>query len=327
LSVAALRFNNQAMFNPVKYIEGLIGAMDNYSYINKRVTRFEQKGKRCIIYANGNRYYADYIIITTHIPINEKIIYSPRLIPKRHYAICATLRRGKYPEGMHITLEEPRFSYRTVRAKEGNMIMAVGYSHRTGEHEGDSYEMLEKHLRERFNISKVKYAWSSQDVTTVDGFPMIGQYGPDTDRIFTATGYGAWGITQGTVAGFLLSDMVRGIESKWQKAYSPKRFPLESLLPSIRNVASSAVDVIRNIVPENGDESNGRIRMIRGRRMASYTDSNGKEHHMSASCSHMGCAVKWNSLEQTWDCSCHGSRFDKHGKVLRGPATKDLRRD
>ena len=182
--------------------------------------------------------------------------------------------------------------------------------------------------RARFAVSSVEYHWSTQDNGTIDGVPYIGRYGPTSKRVYVATGFGGWGMTNGTVAGMLLRDLILERDNPWLEVFDPNR----ANLAGIPSLAGHAADIVKHFVgdrlanesPDSIAVGEGKIVNTDGRKVAMYKADDGTVSSLSPVCTHMGCFVQWNPAEKSWDCPCHGSRFAPDGKVLHGPAIKDL---
>jgi len=179
-------------------------------------------------------------------------------------------------------------------------------------------------------IEDVEFTWGGQVMETIDGLAFIGRNPMDKDNVFIATGDSGMGITHGTIAGMLLSDLILGKQNQWESLYSPSRKPISAAGNFVRenlNVAMKYLDWVTPSEVESADEiepGSGALLRRGLKKIACYRDGNGKVYEMSAVCPHLQCIVHWNGAEHTWDCPCHGSRFDKHGKMINGPANVDL---
>jgi Rieske Fe-S protein len=182
-------------------------------------------------------------------------------------------------------------------------------------------------------IADVAFHWSGQVMEPVDGVAFIGRNPGDAPNVYVATGDSGMGMTHGTIAGILITDLIVGRECPWTPLYDPSRRTLRTLAEYARenlNVAAQYaadyatpgdVGSVDDIVPGEGAIVRRRLKKV-----AVYRDEQGVRHECSAVCTHLGCIVSWNSMEKTWDCPCHGSRFDKDGRVINGPANSDLER-
>jgi Rieske Fe-S protein len=221
--------------------------------------------------------------------------------------------------------------YHYVRL-HGDLLIAGGEDHKTGQ-EDDAYDRfayLESWTRERFPIGEVEYTWSGQVMEPVDGLAYIGRNPADKAHILVATGDSGQGMTHGTIAGILLTDLILGRPNPWGRLYDPSRKSLKSAAEYLKenvNVAKQYLDYVSPGEVGSVDEirpGHGAVVRHGLTKLAVYRDEQGALHSRSAVCPHLGCIVHWNSLEGSWDCPCHGSRFGTDGRVLNGPAVTSL---
>jgi Rieske Fe-S protein len=238
---------------------------------------------------------------------------------------------------MYISTEPTR-SVRSTPYKDGKRLLIVGgEGHTVGQKYDTStqYGTLEGWAAERYGLTDIHYRWSSQDGTTVDELPYIGTLRRGTDRIYTATGFAKWGMTNGTVAAVVMSDAILGRENDWAPIFDPHRVRLkESAAKFVKENSKVAMHWFRDRVihPQRGsfdDLAPGQaaVRSVGVKNLAAYRDDGGELHVLSAVCTHLACIVSWNTAEKSWDCPCHGSRFATDGTVLQGPAVKPLPRE
>ena len=333
-AAAAIAVENQASFHPRAYLLALaeeIPGPNSDIFEETRVTDVSD-GTPCTVETDYGVVRADDVVIATHFPIVDKGLYFLRLRPKRSYVIAAEIA-GEQPEGMYYCPEEPYFSIRPASIDDQELVLFGGANHRTGDGpSAEHYRDLEGAVREHFEVESVEYFWSTQDFKTPRGVPYIGELGPQTDHLYVATGFGGWGMTGGTVAGILLRDRILGRDNRWARAYSPSRlYPIAG----IGEFISSNAETTRHMADrplsrpsefEAGalDAGEGDIFKVAGEKVAIYRDEDDELHAVSAICSHMGCQVSWNDAEKSWDCACHGSRFDIDGSVLDTPAVENL---
>ena len=179
-------------------------------------------------------------------------------------------------------------------------------------------------------VEGIEYRWSGEVMEPVDGLAFIGRNPMDSDNVFVATGDSGNGMTHGTIAGMLLTDMILGRKNAWEKIYDPSRISLRSLGEFAKenlNVAVQYTDLVLAGDVDSVDKIKPNCGAIMSRGLhtvAVYRDPEGGVHEFSAVCRHLGCIVNWNSLEKSWDCPCHGSRYDALGHVTQGPANSDL---
>jgi Rieske Fe-S protein len=237
---------------------------------------------------------------------------------------------------MFISADAPTRSVRAVRVGDEELLLVGGEGHKTGTG-GDTaerYRRLEAFAREHWTVRSVEYRWSAQDNTTIDGLPYVGGLTPGADRIFMATGFAKWGMTGGTAAAGLLADLLTGRDNPAAGLFDPNRLHVRASAATFaRENASVGLHFVGDRVRHPGRRpiddlrpGEGDIVRLHGEAVAGYRDDNGVLHAVSATCTHLGCRVSFNSAERSWDCPCHGSRFDADGNVLQGPAVHRLER-
>jgi glycine/D-amino acid oxidase-like deaminating enzyme/nitrite reductase/ring-hydroxylating ferredoxin subunit len=329
----AMRFADQAQFHPRKYLLALAQQIEgDGSYIFEQTRAIDiTERNRCTVQTEMGAVVANDVIIATHFPITDLGPFSARLTPMRHYAICVATD-GKALQDMYISSEKPIHSMRMYQTATESLLMVMGASHRTGDvvHTESHYNNLTNYVQSHFGAHDVKYRWSSQDLQSIDKVPYIGRFSPISKHQYTATGFRAWGITHGTVAATILSDLIQGKENPWQWLYTPSRIkPATSAVEFVKhNVQSAKHLIVDRLKKKQGLESlvpgEGKLIKMDNQNVAAYKDEDGNVLTVSATCTHLGCLVSWNSAEKSWDCPCHGSRFAPDGKVLHAPAVKPL---
>ncbi len=328
---AAVRFDNQAQFHPRKYLLALaqdIPGDGSHIFENTKVTQLDE-GEPCVLTTNRGTMTARDVIVASHFPFNDKTLYAFRLHSHRSYIVAVRLAEAA-PKGMFISTE-PTHSMRSYPAPGDDLWLVGGEGHKTGEG-GDTearYQRLEEWARAHFAVKNVEYRWSTQDNKTLDGAPYIGRYGPNSKHLYVATGFGGWGMTNGTVAGMLLRDLIAGRDNPWTEIYDPNRANLESVPEALKQVGGIAKhfvgDRMKDETPQGLAPGEGRIVETENGHVAMYKAEDGTTSTLSPACTHMGCFVLWNPAEKSWDCPCHGSRFACDGKVIQGPAIYDLK--
>jgi Rieske Fe-S protein len=257
------------------------------------------------------------------------------LYQERHYAVALTADQP-FPDAMFISAEESGYSYRATPAEDGELIIVSGGpSHKTGK-EGDArsyYRKLGDEALQVYPSGPLRYHWATQDAFSLDRVPYIGPLTRGSDHVYTATGFGAWGMSGGTAAAMILRDLIHTGSSPWAPVFDPQRFsPQASAREFLRQTldTADAFIVARVSVPEGERASlavkEGRVIEVDGEDVAVFRDPDGRLYGVNPACTHMGCLVSFNAAEKSWDCPCHGSRFAPDGSVLNAPATKELRR-
>ncbi|ELC8417579.1 FAD-dependent oxidoreductase [Clostridium perfringens] len=320
----AVKFNNQAQFNPLKFLKGISNELVIYE--NTRALEIKEN----LVVTSGGNITANNIVVATHYPImNAPGYYFMKMHQERSYVLA--LENTSEIDGMYIDLNKEGYSFRTYN----NLLLLGGISHRTGENEeGGSYDELRKVAKRLYPKAKEKYYWSAQDCMTIDGIPYIGRYSSETPNIYVATGFNKWGMTSSMVSAMIISDMILEKENDFSEIFSPRRFDLSL---SINNIANDLIETAKNFIAqkvyipsseiEHIKNGHGGIIEYNGEKVGVYKDKEGKEFFVSTKCTHLGCQLSWNADELTWDCPCHGSRFDYKGRLIGSPATKDLVED
>ncbi|MGB7925052.1 MAG: FAD-dependent oxidoreductase [Pyrinomonadaceae bacterium] len=332
----AVRFENQAQFHPRKYLLALAEKIPgDGSHIFEETRAFDIEDEEpCSVKTSGGTVRAESVVISTHFPYFDPNIYFAAMSPKRSYVIACRLN-GAVPEGMHISAGTPHHSIRSSPYQGGELILIGGENHKTGQggDTGERYRRLEEWARSNFDIQSIEFRWSTQDNNTVDKVPYIGKLSTGSKRLYVATGFGGWGMTNSHVAAMLLTDMIRGRENPWGEVFNPARFkPITSAKDFIKENMNVAKEFMADRIgtPKLDDltelsQGSGQVVELKGERVAVYKDERGVVYACSPVCTHMGCIVHWNGAEKSWDCPCHGSRFNFDGKVIQGPANEDLR--
>ncbi|HZC53453.1 MAG TPA: FAD-dependent oxidoreductase [Mycobacterium sp.] len=329
----AIQLADQLQIHPVRYTQGLAAALtienrDSYVFENTRVVGVEE-GKPCRVRTLRGFVTAEHVVIATHYPILDRGLYFARLAPQRSYCIAARPAAGPLPSGMAINAGRPT---RSVRSS-AELIIIGGEGHPTGASDAtpERFARLEQFARQHWNIESVTHRWSAQDPVSYDHLPFIGPYRPGASRLWVAAGFMKWGLATATFAAQLLTDRINGRPGQWADTFSPNRISPRSLPRAAQLGAKVGGDLIgdrlRLLKPADAEDvAAGRARIVRDRRSPTgvYRDPDGRLHAVSARCPHMGCLLRFNHAETSWDCPCHGSRFDVDGQLLEGPAVDSL---
>jgi glycine/D-amino acid oxidase-like deaminating enzyme/nitrite reductase/ring-hydroxylating ferredoxin subunit len=332
----ALRFENQAQFNAQKYLNGLARSLREKGcqiFENSLVNHVEEKDDYFWVRTASATVKAKSLVMATHIPVFFNVLQAV-VAPYRSYVMAAKLRSGNYPEGLFWDTAKPYHYIRTYQGDEVKYLVVGGEDHKTGhgENSEENFQRLEKYIRERFDVEEISYRWSGQYYEPADGLPYVGR-SPFSKKAYVATGFSGDGLVYGTIAGLIIADLITGKENKWLEAYDSTRFtPAVSVYDFIKEnsdvVKHYLGDRIRADAQEFSDvkDGEGKIVTLGGQKIAAARDENGELHACSPACTHMGCFVKWNNSEKTWDCPCHGSRFNNNGEVIYGPAVTSLKK-
>jgi glycine/D-amino acid oxidase-like deaminating enzyme/nitrite reductase/ring-hydroxylating ferredoxin subunit len=331
----AVRFEDQAHFHPRKYLLALAREAERSGcriYESSPALHVDD-GRPCKVDTPAGRVTARYVVVATHVPITDKRYFVHRMRPRREYVIATPLRGGGLT-GMYVNHEEPRRSIRPYEDDEsGPMLIIAGEDHATGARgDQDHFARLVDFAQEHFEIAPVKYRWSTQDYYPFDGLAMVGTFSPGSKHVMTATGFAAWGMTQGTLAAIILAGEITGRQSAWRELYGPygaTRVMRDMVDPEMWKTGAHVVKEfvgqrIKKSTLEELRPGEAQVADIDGRKVAISRDEDGVLHKVSAKCTHMGCIVAYNQTERSWDCPCHGARFARDGRVLRGPSTRPL---
>ena len=270
------------------------------------------------------------MVCATNTPIIDWLVIHSKQAAYRTFAIGARVPPDTVPAALYWDTANP---YHYVRL-QGDVLIVGGEDHKTGQQDDayDRFAYLDAWTRERFPIGEVEYHWSGQVMEPVDGLGFIGRNPGDKRNILVATGDSGHGMTHGTIAGILLTDLIHDRPNPWEMLYDPSRKSLRSAAHYVKenvNVAKQYLDYVSPGEVSSVEEirpGHGAVVRQGLTKLAVYRDEDGALHPLSAVCPHLGCIVHWNTLEGTWDCPCHGSRFGTDGRVLNGPAAAGLAR-
>lgn len=333
----AVRFEDQAQFHPRDYCLGLAAAIvarGGTLHEGTRVVDVDEGSPCTVRTEDGLELQGGQVVLATHLPFLDRGGFFAKCHPTRSYCIAVRLTDGSPPPtGMYLGVDEPSRSTRTAIGDE--YLIFGGEGHKTGQDADtrERYAALESWAHEHFPVASVEHRWSAQDYAPVDGLPFVGRQLPGS-KVFVATGFKKWGMTNGTAAGLLLADELTGRVNDLKPVLDATRqrttLTSRDLYKENANVAERFVgDRLSSLRPPSADTlapGEGGIVTCAGDKVAAYRDDTGGLHAVSPVCTHLGCLVSFNTAEKSWDCPCHGSRFTVDGEVLQGPATDDLER-
>jgi len=326
--LGAIRFKNQAQFNPCKYAIGLDNAMEATIFENTKVVDLEGESGYYIVKTEEAKVKAKYVVIASHYPIiNAPGYYFLKMYQETSYLIA--LEAEPEFDGMYISAEEPSLSFRTA----DNMIIVGGMSHKTGAKIdlSNSYKFLEDKAKDIFKNVNIKYRWNTEDCISLDKIPYIGEFSNLMPNVYIGTGYKKWGISSSNIAGKIISNKILGIENKYENVFTSTRLkPIKNYKELGNMIKEVSYSLVLNKLKESPDhledvkKGEGKIVEIDDVKVGVFRDEKGNIHAIKPVCSHLGCELSWNNLDKTWDCPCHGSRFTYDGKSLYEPSIKDL---
>ena len=330
--VKAAKAGMQAKFSPLPYIQALARAFEQAGGIILQectVSAIDNAAHVQVTTTHGTFSSTD-VIYATHIPPGINLLHM-RCVPYRTYAMAVTLPDDAYPEGLIYDMYDPYHYYRTQEVNGRKYFIAGGEDHQTGhlENTNQCFLKLESHLRQHFDVKEINYSWSSQYYESADGLPYIGNLPGQSDHVYVATGYGGNGMTYSSVAALLLKRIILGEKVS---LYNPNRIkPIAGFSNFISHNADVAKLYLEKLLPgEKLPElagiapGEGKIVKYEDQTVALFKGEKGDIHAVNPVCTHMKCNVTWNSAEKSWDCPCHGARYDVDGVVLNTPADKDL---
>lgn len=319
-TAGALMLRDQAQFQPLAFLKSIADGLTIYE--NTPVRAVENGS----VFTDDACVSASQVVVATHFPIiNAPGYYFIRMHQERSCVLA--LSGAPLPDGMYYGIENGEWSLRSYN----ELLLFGGESYRTGENtEGGRYASLRRAAKEWFPAAKEVAHWSAQDCMTLDGVPYIGCYSPALPGVYVATGFGKWGMTGAMVSALCLAELLSGKTHPYP-LFSPQRFRLSSDLTAL---LSQSVQTIRGFsagvfsFPKENAEAlapdSAAVVDYQGRKLGVYKAPDGELFTVSARCTHLGCQLEWNPDEHTWDCPCHGSRFDIHGQLVENPATAPL---
>jgi glycine/D-amino acid oxidase-like deaminating enzyme/nitrite reductase/ring-hydroxylating ferredoxin subunit len=330
----SLKFSGQGRFHPRKYLLGLLKAFaggDCLVFENTKALNVAD-GKECKVKTPKGIVSAYKVIVATHFPVYDHGLFFSRMRQMQSYVLGIKLKgRNPLTDGVYMSSPEPSYSMRSQPLGDEDLLLLSGEAHRTGDGRDafEGHKRLAEYARTRFDVKSIDYHWTTQDNFPLDRVPYIGR-SPRSKNIFIATGFAGWPMTHGTLSGMILADEILGKENPWSELYSPSRI---KPLASVRNILSSGMGFTGSFVKKKLSKprtflgvkpGQGGIVVMDRKKVAAYRDVEGRLYAFSPVCSHLGCLIQWNKAKKTWDCPCHSSRYSYDGKILEGPAKRDL---
>ena len=299
----AIQFKNQAQFNPVKYANGIVKALLANGVViyekSKVLDVVQDDNDNYIISTLNGNINSKYVVLATRYPIiTFPGYYFLKMYQSTSYAVIADPHTELYTDGYYINSETPQFSFRTVKYGDKNLLLAVGYDYRTGsEILGNPFNYLEAKIKRMYPNAEVIKCWTAEDCISLDKIPYIGDFSNVMENVYVATGYNKWGITSSNIAANIITDKIMCRENEYEDIFKSSRLEIIKNKDEVLNMLKESVDGIV-------------VKRIKGK--------------ATPTCTHLGCKLSWNPLEETWDCPCHGSRYTKRGFVLESPAVSNL---
>ena len=342
----ALRFPRQAQFHSLKYLAGLVAAIERRGgrmYCDTRALAVDADGRQAHVRTTGGRILADAVVVATNAPTVSGVTVHAKQAAYLTYVIGAIVPRDSVARALYWDTEDP-YHYVRLHTLPGraidppvrdpfDLLIIGGEDHKVGQADDSErrWSRLELWAHERFpTIERIAFRWAGEVMEPVDAIGIIGRNPNDASNVYIATGDTGMGMTHGTIAGMLLTDLIVGRENPWARLYDPARVRPRAVGRFLSEAANMAAQYTAWITPgevESIDEiPRGAGAVVRRglTKLAVFRDDAGRVHERSAVCTHLGCIVGWNHADRTWDCPCHGSRYDAFGRVLNGPAITDL---
>lgn len=332
----AIKFKKQASFNPVKYtlsLANIIYQKRENIYDNVCVNGIKEKDNNYVVYTDKGTVTAKYIVIATHFPIKDVPgFYFLKMYQDTSYIIAVDIGDNKF-DGMYINYEDPTISLRALEQNNKTILLIGGDNTKTGDaNTKDKYAKLEALANKLYPDGKIICRWNTQDCITLDKVPYIGRFSRYMPNILIATGFNKWGISTSNVAANIITDIILNKPNEYAKVFKATRYKLIKNIKQVYYIANQTVQsMIINkfkIKKENIEaipNGVGKIIKVNNKKLGVYKDLNGEVYTVNPYCSHLKCLLTFNSLDKTWDCPCHGSRFDIYGKVINSPASKELK--
>jgi glycine/D-amino acid oxidase-like deaminating enzyme/nitrite reductase/ring-hydroxylating ferredoxin subunit len=337
-NLPAVRFANQAKFHPRKYLRSLVEKISgNGSQVFERSAAAEFNAEKRRVMVNRNWISFDRVVMATNNPlvglasVVGATLLQTKLSLYTSYALGGRLPTDTLPEALFWDTRDPYDYLRIDRRRGFDYLIYGGEDHKTGQKRQPqtAYARLWRRLKNIIPKARVDHRWSGQIISTADGLPYVGE---NAERQFVATGYCGNGITFGTIAAMMARDWVTGRKNPWTDLFAVDRKKIKGATWNYLRenkdypfymikdrIARPEADSVREL--KRGE---GMLIGSRGKKYAAFRDRNGKIYKLSPVCTHLGCLVRWNPAESTWDCPCHGSRFKATGEVMAGPAEEGL---
>lgn len=330
-TAGAVRFPDQLQFDPRRYVRAVAGTVPgDGSHVFERTRVLDiREGAPCVITAEDLVVRARDVVVATHYPMVDRRGLFGRLEVERGYVVAAPA--AEVPEGTYVAADDAARSVRTAPGPDGRILIVSGEHQPTGRHDAQAgHARMEAWFREHFDASPITHRWSVQDTWPLDGLPLAGRLRRGDGRVLIATGFGGWGMTNGTAAARVIAGHLSGEEAAWSGILDPNRRMVRKAAAWLRLngrvAAEFAGEKVARRRRDAAELAPGEARIVDTRqgKVAAHRDEDGVLHAVSAYCTHLGCVVRWNDGESSWDCPCHGSRFDPDGHVLEPPAVAPL---
>lgn len=328
---AALRLSGQRQFQPADFVAQLattVPGQGSFLFENSRATDWSETS----VSTEAGTITARHVVMATHLPLGQVGLFYAHTHPHMHAVMAVPVEAARAPAGMHISADQPKRSIRRHRAADGTTVLILAgptFKHGDLAAEDRAFAELEDFAREHFGYAGGGWRWSNEDYAPRDGLPYVGWSGAEGKSLLVATGFDAWGLSNGAAAGQIIADLIDGRDNPHAEWLGASRHSAKGLGKMAKDQAEVARDLIGGHLRRYPDVNEaaleeGAIVKVGGHKAGIYRDAGGALRAVSAACTHMGCALGWNGVDRSWDCPCHGSRFAADGRVLHGPAVRGL---
>lgn len=338
--VGGIKVFNQIQLDPVKYLDALLTVFKKRGKVYQNTIAVdieeERNGSYIVSTKDNLEISCNKVVVATGYPFFDKSgKYFAKLTPYRSYLVAFPIEKRKEEDIMLITNSEPLHSMRFACEGDTKYLLVGGGGHKVAHDDSsmESYKDIVAFGKKYFPVETPAFRWSSQDYISVDRVPYIGKISRGYDNVYVATGFKKWGMSNGAFAGILISDLIDGIDSMYSEVFMPNRKEItKNMSQFIKSNYSVAKSMIKGKVFQKKDDlkdiknDTGGIIKYKGKKVGAYRDKNGELFLIDNTCTHMGCDLEYNDAERSFDCPCHGSRFNYDGNVIEGPAIKNLKR-
>lgn len=334
-SKGAIEFKNQAKIHPLKYGYGLASIVEKNGgkiFENSHVKNITKKDDKYVIEVNDKKVIANYVVLATRYPIiSVPGFYFLKMYQSTSYAMVFDCKEPLF-KGMYISAEVPTISFRTIKEKGKELLLAVGYDYKTGTgEEEDGYKSITNIVVKMYPNAKCLYKWTAEDCISLDKIPYIGEYSSTMKNMYVATGFNKWGITSSNIAGRIIADKIFHKGNKFEDVFTSTRLePIknkEEFLNMAKEAGKSIILSKFKIPKEKLDtiqNDEGKIINVNDKKIGVYKDKTGKIYAVKPICTHLGCELYFNNIEKIWECPCHGSKFNYDGTSIEVPSNKNL---
>jgi glycine/D-amino acid oxidase-like deaminating enzyme/nitrite reductase/ring-hydroxylating ferredoxin subunit len=333
-----LHFPMQMKLHPLKYLGGLTQKIldgGGQIFTNTHVTEVKGGENAFVKTKNNCIVYCSSIVMATNTPVNDRMIIHTKQAAYRTYVLGFEIPKGSFPDVLLWDTLDPYHYVRLESQSNRDILIVGGEDHKTGQEDNPEkcYKALTIWTKQLFPfIRQIVYKWSGQVMEPVDGLAYLGRNPMDEENVYIITGDSGHGMTHCTIGAMLITDQIMGRENPWEKLYSPSRVSLMAAKNFIKENANVAAQYTEWLDPkfkkgiDDLPQDEGVVFRKNGKMIAAYKTLDGEVEYMSAVCPHLAGVVAWNKAEKSWDCPCHGSRFDCHGAVIEGPSISGLKK-